>query len=841
MHQAMTQRRSLISRRLSRPWAHARAHAGAARLTLLASLGLALLAGPALAQSPEPAQPARRQARQRPGAQPAAPRPGDVVELFDYTVQAGDTCTGIAQRVLGDRSAYELIHRHNPDLGPSPHKLVAGTVLKLPRLGGKSDGPPPDARLTDKLGQVAVKEPTTEDWQHALRGMPLFRQWRVRSQQRSSAEVTFRDGAAIQMRENTVVIIYGPSKRPTLQRVLTASLESGALRTRLAELDKSTTVVVETPSAESRVQAGETLVSVDDGGSSRVANHRGGAVRVRSRQRGRARGRTVRVSEGMGSQVDPGKEPSPPRPLPATPVWVAGERAFAGDERGGRIRGAWQAVDGAARYRIEVAASADGKPLVATAEAPASATDFEMHRLPPGTYHVSIAAIDGQGFEGKPSTREAMTVVALQVQPLGATAAAPTPGAGQDPAAAQAGAQDGAQGDAQPASEEASEVDPSVPVAARAVVQGSTIIAPDGVTCALGKDTAGAPTVLLAEVGAHEIHCRDPEFNELAPLTVEVFALTVRAVATGAAAPKATDDATDDATPETTGDATGDAPDATGDATGSPAALAPLPRQTSTRVRLAIETEGVDPAALTVLAPAGAALGEPAVVPPNMIEVAVTPGADAGDEVTLRVVPRGNDQLVLAEIALAIEPLPAPTVEAPVVHAPAPASRAWELGVHGGAILRGSAYELGRTLLNTGIVDDAPFVGVRAGVALHPRLFVEAEFSVTRVALQVPGEPSGDIFGYGGHLRTPFELSPRLQAFALVGAGAHTLRPDTADVLKDTDPDFYYGLGASFGITDFLAVRIDARHVLSAAYDDAFAANLFDLSLGVVWQPTRAR
>jgi hypothetical protein len=783
------------------------------RLALLATLGLALAAGTARAQSPAPAKPERRQGRQRPAAQPATPRPGETVEMFEYTVQQGDTCLGIARRVLGDRTAYTLIHQHNPQLGPEPHKLVPGTVLKLPRVGSKSEGAPPDARLTDKLGQVAVKEPTTEDWHHALRGMPLFRQWRVRSQQRSSAEVTFRDGGAIQMRENTVIIIYGPSKRPTLQRVLTASLESGALRTRLAELDKATTLVVETPSAESRVQAGEALVSVDDGGTSRVANHRGAAVRVRSRQRGRARGRTVRVSEGMGSQVDPGKEPSPPRPLPATPVWIAGERLFAGDaERGGRIRGAWQAVDGAARYRIEVAASADGKELVASAEAPASATDFEMHRLPPGTYHVSIAAIDGQGFEGKPSPREAMTLVALQVQPLGTVAKA-TPAEAQEQPDAQVPDQGAEQRDGQAASE-AAEIDPTTPVAARAVVQGSTIIAPDGMTCALGQDAAASTTVLLAEVGAHEIHCRDAEGRALAPMAIEVFALAVRPVAAG---------------------------DATGEATGNEAGLAPLPRKTATRVRIAIETEGVDPAALTVVAAAGVELGEPEVVPPNMLEVAVTPGADAGDEVALRVVPRGADQLVLAEIALAVEPLPAPTVEAPVVHAPAPTRRAWELGVHGGAILRGSRYELGRTLLNTGIVDDAPFAGVRAGVALHPRLFVEAELSFARVALQVPGEPSANVFGYGGHLRAPVELSPRLQAFALVGGGAHSLRPDTPDVHKDTDLDFYYGLGASFGVTDFLAVRIDARHVLSAAYDDAFAAHLFDLSLGVVWQPTRAR
>jgi hypothetical protein len=806
MHQAMITRRPLPSRRLL----HARARA--ARLALLATLGLALAAGPAAAQAPAPARPERGQG-QRAGA--GAQQAGGTVELFDYTVQEGDTCTGIAQRVLGDRSAYELIHRYNPAMGPSPHKLVAGTVLKLPRVG-KSDGPAPDARLTDKLGQVAVKEPTVEDWQHALRGMPLFRQWRVRSQQRSSAEVTFRDGAAIQMRENTVVIIYGSSKRATLQRVLTASLESGALRTRLAELDKATTVVVETPSAESRVQAGEALVSVDDGGTSRVANHRGGAVRVRSRTRGRAKGRTVQVAEGMGSQVDPGKEPSPPRPLPATPVWVAGERAFAGEaERGGRIRGAWEPVDGAARYRIEVAASADGKELVATAEAPATATDFEMHRLPPGTYHVSIAAIDGQGFEGKPSPREAMTVVALQVQPLGAKAAATT--AGEDPAA-----QGDDHGEAEAAGEEAADIDRTAPVAARAVVQGSTILAPDGMTCGLGKDAAGGTTVLLAEVGAPEIHCRDAEGRALAPLAIEVFALAVHPVGTGAAAGEA-------------------ASEGSGDGAGSAAGLAPLPRDTATRLRIAIDTEGVDPAALAVVAPAGVALGEPAVVPPNMLEVAVTAGADAGDEIALRVVPRGASELVLAEVALAVEPLPPPTVEAPVVHAPAAPRRAWELGVHGGAILRGSGYELGRTLLNTGIVDDAPFVGVRAGIALHPRVFVEAELSIARVALQVPGEPSGDILGYGGHLRSPFELSPRLQAFALVGVGAHYLRPDTADVLKDTDPDFYYGLGASFGVTDFLAVRVDARHVLSAAYDDAFAAHLFDLSLGVVWQPTRAR
>lgn len=54
-------------------------------------------------------------------------------ETIEYTVQAGDTCVGIAQRELGDREEYVAIHRLNPKLGKLPHVLKPGQKLRLPR------------------------------------------------------------------------------------------------------------------------------------------------------------------------------------------------------------------------------------------------------------------------------------------------------------------------------------------------------------------------------------------------------------------------------------------------------------------------------------------------------------------------------------------------------------------------------------------------------------------------------------------------------------------------------------------------------------------------------------
>ena len=53
-------------------------------------------------------------------------------EKPDYTVVAGDTCEGVAKKVYGDPKRYDLLHEANPELGPMPHHLKAGMVLRTP-------------------------------------------------------------------------------------------------------------------------------------------------------------------------------------------------------------------------------------------------------------------------------------------------------------------------------------------------------------------------------------------------------------------------------------------------------------------------------------------------------------------------------------------------------------------------------------------------------------------------------------------------------------------------------------------------------------------------------------
>ena len=49
-----------------------------------------------------------------------------------YTVQAGDTLSGIAKQHLGDASKYTKIFEANRDVLSDPDKIKPGQVLKLP-------------------------------------------------------------------------------------------------------------------------------------------------------------------------------------------------------------------------------------------------------------------------------------------------------------------------------------------------------------------------------------------------------------------------------------------------------------------------------------------------------------------------------------------------------------------------------------------------------------------------------------------------------------------------------------------------------------------------------------
>ena len=480
------------------------------------------------------------------GAQPQDARPAEEVETFEYTVRRGDTCGSLAQRFYGSWRLYDVIERFNPaedvgEAGECGPYLSPGVVLTLPReyVGGgrAARAPTPDAEVTATVRRVQAREPAETSWRRANRGLDLFRGWRVNTLEASAAELTFRDESIVTMRENTLVIIYGGEARRARRETRRATLERGALRSRLAELRG---LRVETPSAEAELAEGEAVVSVDGAGTSRVSNLEGREARVRGRAGGR-----VRVRPGFGSKVMPGSRPTPPRPLPPAPRWAEGAPGrFVGvSPEGATVRGGWAPVEGARAYRVEIfrrtEAGARGS-IVAATEVPAEVTRFELHWLPAGTYLARASTIDGDFFESRPSRALAFRVELGRFE----GGAAPGEGEGEDVLP-----------------------DPTVAPEPPTVWAGTRFLPPEGLRCVLGgaeeqevgeaADAAGGeaetaePAVAETESGAEraagaaeggagtplviaragEVRCVDAEGFAAAPFGVRVEEPRVRLAA----------------------------------------------------------------------------------------------------------------------------------------------------------------------------------------------------------------------------------------------------------------------------------------------------------------------
>ena len=441
------------------------------------------------------------------------PASSDVAEpTFTYVVRAGDTCNKIGKRVYGDGERYDLIHKYNA-LGPLPHRLVKGQQLRLPVLQ-----PTPDAKLTGAAGPVRARPPETEAWREAARGLPLFRLWRVNSQDRASAEITFRDESRVYLRENTVVIIYGDTGAKARRDTQDAVLERGTLKTRLGELAGEGGFQLETPSAAAGVGRGAVVFEVDDTGATRVSNLEGDAVSVAGKlgalaSAGAAAGaggagagagagaaparppklkktKPVAVASGMGVAVEPGKAPSAPRALPAAPAWTDAADVAAVLLGGTPVTLSWQPVAVAARYRVELSRDPAGADIETRVEVPADVTSFEAQGLPEGSHWVRVSTVDADRFESPPSPARRLT--------LGLARALPPRGLAGDAALAAAN------------------------------VVGGTVLAPAGFRCGPADGSVpAASAVLLRSPGELALRCETAAGVAAGGFAIDVAPLTV--------------------------------------------------------------------------------------------------------------------------------------------------------------------------------------------------------------------------------------------------------------------------------------------------------------------------
>ena len=333
------------------------------------------------------------------------------VRLRNYVVQEGDSCVVIAARELGDRKQYKAIHKHNPSMGKPPHRLEPGSILKLP-LGSN-----PDAIVTEKSGEVRVQEVASKELGVASKGTELFRDWRVISRLRSSAELTFENDSVLRMREKTVVIVHGPSAEKAKVAGSRAFLKEGTLRTRLSELDGKK-LIVETESSEAVFGKGSGLISVSKA-KSLVSNHAGGEVAVtasskKEKKRKRKKKRPVLVKEGFGSKVEKGQEPSPPIPLPDAPLWKQKKTVAIAIDGPAEFVAAFEPVEKAVSYRLEVFSKKG--VLVASHTFGREIEKIVARGFPKGEYFAVLATVDGEGFESKPSARSLWVAVGATIK-----------------------------------------------------------------------------------------------------------------------------------------------------------------------------------------------------------------------------------------------------------------------------------------------------------------------------------------------------------------------------------------------------------------------------------------
>ncbi len=335
----------------------------------------------------------------------------------DYVVQEGDTCLAIASRELGDPKKLKALHRLNPGLGKTPHALKKGQILKLP-----VETQIPEAALTFPRGQVEVRKPGKAEWTPGAPGQGLFRSWRVGTRKQSSARVLFADASMIELREDTVVVIFGGSS--TTRKISRTTLERGALRSRLALLDGKPRLTVKTPAGTAELTDGSSVIDVDAAGETKLANHTGRSAKLAGRT-----GRAVVVGAGYGSKVAPGKPPAPPTPLPPPPSWVEPAGLMLGwDGDPIPVRGEWTPVARASKYRLEIVRTDAPDAIEARLEVPASILRLDASNLPVADYEIRVATVDEQGLEGVASEPRRVRVVGL-VRPaalvIGAEVATP--------------------------------------------------------------------------------------------------------------------------------------------------------------------------------------------------------------------------------------------------------------------------------------------------------------------------------------------------------------------------------------------------------------------------------
>lgn len=334
--------------------------------------------------------------------------PGYPEQVIQWTVGEEETCGDIAVALYGSSRYAYLVERYSSvDCRGGSLVLKPGLTLVVPAEVTSLA----TAEVRSIKPEVRAKPPGG-GWQSAEPGMPLHERYSVNTREEARADIRFVDRTRIFLSEKTLVVIYGTARQSQVarQKEVIAELDSGELQAGLAAIaGKRAEIGVSggaKVSAESRdtvlrknAEKKRTTVSVFDG----KANVRSG-------------GKQVEVPKNYGSAFVERQAPSDPQPLPPPPAWDAGTSPMIvlverDAKQGGLIKGAWSAIPGAVKYRVELATDPRFEELVVREEVGSEILNFRAEKMPTGRYYLRVRAIDGDDFLGIASVKREVSIV----------------------------------------------------------------------------------------------------------------------------------------------------------------------------------------------------------------------------------------------------------------------------------------------------------------------------------------------------------------------------------------------------------------------------------------------
>lgn len=313
-----------------------------------------------------------------------------VEEYWEYTFRPGDSIWKIAEKYTTSANNFTEIQRINQIRQGPDRKIQPGTRIVIPVSMLKQQ--PTPARVIAVTGDASLVR-ANGDRDEIKIGTLLYSGDRVVTHDQQSLRMQFADKSELQVLSNSEVVLDKLSHHRKSGMVDTRiRLNSGAVNTEVEKQNGESRFEIKTPAAVTAVRGTAYRLSSDAHQISRTEVTEG-LVGVS------AGGVEKAVKEGFGIIAEKGKPLSDPVKLLAAPS--IGDNLSADMTL---LKLSWSALDGAERYRYQLASDEKFNQLVI--ESTTLDTSIEISELTPGRYYLRVRGIDGNRLEGVDAVRD---------------------------------------------------------------------------------------------------------------------------------------------------------------------------------------------------------------------------------------------------------------------------------------------------------------------------------------------------------------------------------------------------------------------------------------------------